>query len=153
MLQKTNMSVNINRFVATVVNWQWYSFPRPPWNISYFSALFFYLGTEDIPSHSHQSKILEVRIPLHCLYHKDKIRLHNRYHYHHSQSNHCHHHPILVIIINLESMSSWGQDGDPCEIVSWRLVLLRLIGWLSAVTWIEEDCFKQQYQCWPFLCP
>ena len=87
----------------------------------------------------------------HCLYHKDKIRLHNRYHYHHSQSNHCHHHPILVIIINLESMSSWGQDGDPCEIVSWRLVLLRLIGWLSAVTWIEEDCFKQQYQSWPFL--
>ena len=138
MLEQTNMSVNINEFVATVVNWQWYSFPRPPWNISYFLALFFLSRNWRFPLSpvknpgSQNTIVCIIRIKFDFII-VIIITIH---------------HPIIVIIINLESISSWGQDGDPCEIVSWRLVLLRLIGWLSAVTWIEEDCFKQQYQCW-----
>ena len=144
MLEQTNMSVNINKFVATVVNWQRYSFPRPPWNISYFFALFFLSRNRGFPVSpvknpgSQNTIVCIIRIKFDFII-VIIITIH---------------HPIIVIIINLESMSSWGQDGDPCDIVSWRLVLLRLIGWLlSALTWIEEDCIKPQYQCWPFLCP
>ena len=126
MLEQTNMSVNINKFVATVVNWQWNSFP--PWNISYFFALFFLSRNWRFPLSpvknpgSQNTIVCIIRIKFDFII-VIIITIHN---------------PIIVITIqSLSSSSTWS----PCHREAKTATLARLLaGGLCCFVWLVDCC-------------